>query len=65
MELLDFNLMSKFIKREKLYQNINDLSTVKGIKELLEVDVSLKCNQLSSQAVDVELNQSFYYCMNL
>ena len=54
MELLVFNLMSKFMKRERLYQNIDDLIIVKGIKELLEVDFPLKCNQLSSQTVDVE-----------
>lgn len=46
MELLVFNLMSKFIKREKRNQNIDNLSTVKRIKELLEVNVSLECNQL-------------------
>ena len=51
--MLAFNLMAKFIKREKLYHNINDLYTVKEIKELLEVDVSLKCSQLLSQAADV------------
>ena len=43
--------MSKFIK--ELYQNIDDLTTVKGIEELLEVHVSLKCNQLLSQAVGI------------
>ena len=46
MELLVFNLMLKFIKREKRNQNIDNLSTVKRIKELLEVNVSLECNQL-------------------
>ena len=53
MEELIFNLMSKFIRTDKLSVNIDDLSTVKGIKELLHVDVSLKRSQLSSKVVDV------------
>ena len=32
MEEFNFNLMSKFIRRDKLYTNVDDPSTVKGIK---------------------------------
>ena len=39
MEELIFNLMSRFIGRDKLYTNIDYLSCVKGIKELLDVDI--------------------------
>ena len=53
MEELIFNLMPKFIRKDKLYTNVDDLSTVKGIKERLDVDVSLKCSQLSSKVGDV------------
>lgn len=43
--------MSKFIRRKKLYTNVGDLNTVKGIKEFLDVYVSLNLSQLSSKVV--------------
>ena len=45
--------MSKFMRGDKIYTNVDDLSTAKGIKELLDVDVSCKRCQLSSKIVDV------------
>ena len=48
-----FNLMSNFIIRDQLYTNVDDLSTAEGIKELLDVDVSLKRSQLFSRVADV------------
>ena len=48
MEEFIFNLMSNFIIRDQLYTNAYDLSTFRGSKELLDVDVSLKRSQLSS-----------------
>ena len=46
MEELIFYLTSIFFRRDKLYTNVDDLSTVKAIKEFLDVDVSLNRNQV-------------------
>ena len=51
MEELIFYLTSIFFRRDKLYTNVDDLSTVKAIKEFLDVDVSLNRNQFSSKVV--------------
>ena len=51
MEELIFHLTSIFFRRDKLYTNVDDLSTVKAIKEFLDVDVSLNRNQFSSKVV--------------
>ena len=59
MEELIFTLMSKFTRRDKLYANIDDLSTVKGIKELLDVDISLKRSHSSSKFIGV--GTIYYY----
>ena len=59
MEELIFTLMSKFTRRDKLYANIDDLSTVKEIKELLDVDISLKRSHSSSKFIGV--GTIYYY----
>ena len=61
MEELIFSLMSKFTGRDKLYANIDDLSTVKGIKELLDVDISLKRSQSSSKVIGVGTIYYFFF----
>ena len=53
MKELVFNLMTKFVKKDKMYENVDDLSTVKDIMKLLEIDVSLKKSQLSYKVIDI------------
>ena len=53
MKELVFNLMTKFVKKDKMYKNVDDLSTVKDIMKLLEIDVSLKKSQLSNKVIDI------------
>ena len=50
---LVFNLITKFVKKDKMYENVDDLSTVKDIMKLLEIDVSLKKSQLSYKVIDI------------
>ena len=45
--------MTKLIRRDKTYANVDDFSAVKGIKELLDLDISLKRSQLFPNVVDV------------
>ena len=64
VEELVFNLMTKFVKKDKMYENADDLSTVKDIMKLLEIDVSLKKSQLSYiKSLILEPKQSFCYKM--
>ena len=53
MKELVFNLMTKVVKKDKMYENVDDLSTVKNIMKLLEIDVSLKKSQLLYKVIDI------------
>ena len=59
MKQLVFNLMTKFVKKDKMYENVDDVSTVKDIMKLLEIDVSLKKSQLSYKVIDIGTKAKF------